>query len=295
MEPTENTKFLEARSSMESEELDFGDSNARFNYEMPKRDHTRRRQWVLLASNISLLLLNLGVFLMVTGYRIPRVLPDSHGGVRLPHQDWIAPALSEYETRTFDDQFSVHGKYRGLPRPELEEAWAYWVRNYTVRVPQPGWLDDAPPNRVLAEFQDEEGGIMGVFSFIHSIHCLKTIRQYMLPDFYPETIATFGRKPGEPLQRHMDHCIDMIRQSLLCHADMGLTVFEWSKDEKIPITINHKTQHMCVKESNVVKFLEENTVPPFGDILIHPWTGEQAFPRTEQKSSPEKKLGGQSQ
>lgn len=46
----------------------------------------------------------------------------------------------------------------------------FWI-DYTIRVPLPGWRN-ATPNSILAEFQDEKGGVMGTFSFLHNLHCL---------------------------------------------------------------------------------------------------------------------------
>jgi hypothetical protein len=104
------------------------------------------------------------------------------------YADWIAPAV-QLQLQTYDDKFEIHGRYRGKPRPELEAAWADYVRrkstliyfpshcsfntstDYTLRVPKPGWAN-ATPDAILTEFQDEQGGIMGTFSYIHNIHCL---------------------------------------------------------------------------------------------------------------------------
>ena len=57
---------------------------------------------------------------------------------------------------------------------------------------------------------------------------------------------------------------------------MTLNVFEWHKDERRPINLHH-SQHVCKNKEKLTKFLEENTVPPVGGILVHPWTGTNAI------------------
>jgi hypothetical protein len=43
------------------------------------------------------------------------------------HTDWIASAV-QLQLQIYDDKFEIHGPYRGKPRPELEAAWANYVR-----------------------------------------------------------------------------------------------------------------------------------------------------------------------
>ena len=44
--------------------------------------------------------------------------------------------------------------------------------DFTLRIPKPGWRNASTPTSILTEWGDEEGGIMGTFSFLHNIHCL---------------------------------------------------------------------------------------------------------------------------
>ncbi|KAK2051542.1 hypothetical protein LY76DRAFT_528375 [Colletotrichum caudatum] len=243
-------------------------------YKSRKGRKQRQGAWTLFAVNVFVLLLNIGVFLMMGVPRATSVAKDADG-IRLPHAGWVAPAI-ELELRSFDDKFGVHGDFRGKPRPELDNAWAEPLRrkssDYTVRVPKPGWRNSTSPNTILAEWQDEKGGIMGTFSFLHNLHCLKTIRQYMLPEYYPDIAKKFKPTPEEPIPEHIDHCIDILRQSELCHADMSLMVFEWHEDDLLPVDIHH-AQHVCANTDRLSEFMKLNSVPPFGSILVHPWTG----------------------
>jgi hypothetical protein len=54
---------------------------------------------------------------------------------------------------------------------------------------------------------------------------------------------------------------------------MSLMVFEWHEDNSRPVDIHH-AQHICANTDKVNKFLEANSVPPFGSILVQPWTGK---------------------
>ena len=54
---------------------------------------------------------------------------------------------------------------------------------------------------------------------------------------------------------------------------MALMLFEYRKDEPLPVNIHH-AKHVCANTDKLNKWLEENTVPPFGHILVNPWTGK---------------------
>ncbi|KAG7040098.1 hypothetical protein JMJ77_0010375, partial [Colletotrichum scovillei] len=208
------------RPDSDSDDDDSEQGFLRDKQESRKANQQRQIGWTLLAVNFFVLLLNVGLVLMMSSPKSASVTETSDG-VHLPHADWVAPAI-DFELRSFDDKFGVHGPFRGKPRPELDDAWADPLRNYTVRVPKPGWRNSTSSKTILTEWQDAEGGIMGTFSFLHNLHCLKTIRQYMLPEYYPEMADKFKATPEEPIPEHIDHCIDILRQSELCHADMSL-------------------------------------------------------------------------
>ncbi|KAH8200219.1 hypothetical protein TruAng_005611 [Truncatella angustata] len=148
--------------------------------------------------------------------------------------------------------------------------------DYTIRVPQAYSRNPSSPASIITEFQDEKGGVMGTFSYLHNLHCLKTIRHYILRDYYPKAAELYKPTPEEPIPEHIDHCIDILRQSELCHADMSLVIFEWHENEEKPVNLHH-SQHVCAKPDNLNKFLEANSVPPLGHILVNPWTGRNPF------------------
>jgi hypothetical protein len=107
----------------------------------------RKRHWAFLAVNAFVLLLNIGVLLMISAPKdideagnmktipYPRFPHDGqlkypgygHGKALLQRlttaTDWIDDVI-DFELQVYDDQFGNHGEFRGVPRPELDEAWA---------------------------------------------------------------------------------------------------------------------------------------------------------------------------
>lgn len=54
-------------------------------------------------------------------------------------------------------------------------------------------------------------------------------------------------------------------------------IFEWQEHARTPINL-HGARHICANPDKLNRWLEAHTVPPFGSILKHPWTGIQTPP-----------------
>ncbi|KAK2011971.1 hypothetical protein LZ32DRAFT_320239 [Colletotrichum eremochloae] len=73
---------------------------------------------------------------------------------------------------------------------------------------------------------------MGTLEVFHQLHCLDMIRRYTYPEFYP--VDKF-RTRKEFMRDHIEHCIDMLRQALMCFGDTGLVTFHWVEDTRVPV------------------------------------------------------------
>lgn len=108
-----------------------------------------------------------------------------------------------------DDDFDIKDpanmKYKGLPRPELDEAWDNLINHMNIRV-QPE--EARQSNFTSVELNDGSGDLFGMPAVFHSLHCLKTLRRIQFPESYPDSWERY--KPPFPggINDHVDHCID---------------------------------------------------------------------------------------
>nr|XP_036583921.1 uncharacterized protein CTRU02_06052 [Colletotrichum truncatum]KAF6793180.1 hypothetical protein CTRU02_06052 [Colletotrichum truncatum] len=111
--------------------------------------------------------------------------------------------------RTLDDEFDVQNptnlKFKGQPRPELDEAWDGLLKGMNIRVHS---SEAKQANFTSIELADSSGDVFAMPAVFHNLHCLKTIRHYLFPKSYPEDWEYL--KPSAPgeISPHMDHCID---------------------------------------------------------------------------------------
>ena len=71
----------------------------------------------------------------------------------------------------------------------------------------------------------------------HSLHCLNMIRKRVYAETYPEMLT-------ENAITHVDHCIESLRELIMCEGNMTPIPIEWSeKGERI--NPNYAQKHSC--------------------------------------------------
>lgn len=74
-------------------------------------------------------------------------------------------------------------------------------------------------------------------------------------------------------RNHNEHCIDTLRQSIMCHADTTPATMRWDQTQKLPI-INVSSPHECVNWASINGWARQRSVDTFEPgYLIHPKFG----------------------
>lgn len=171
--------------------------------------------WVVHFVQFAILIAVLGVF-----YSNPWTLPEkpSHAG---------APEISNNMPVTFTDDV-YHGNtslYVGMPTDEMDERWEQLYHQYVT--------------------VDKKQTQLSVY---HQMWCLDFLRKMCTPYFYfPEAgIEELGR-----LGVQRQHCIDQLRQYVMCNADVTEMPIEEVDGVKIGSSrVEHK---QCVDYSALLE------------------------------------------
>jgi hypothetical protein len=177
------------------------------------------------------------------------------------------------------------GKYRGPPRPEQDEAWESLLRcklsaahsldledllltifsDNNLRV-QKADLEKA--NLTSVPLRDAAGGYLVTLDVFHSLHCVNKVRKSYYSDYYHDP------NPIADQQEHFDHCIDLLRQVIMCHGDVSLHTYEWKDDYRWPWP-SMQTTHQCRNWDRLMDWSQDHNIPSLtGPILSHPTLGE---------------------
>lgn len=173
-----------------------------------------------------------------------------------PVNDAVAPY--PYVHREFNGSLWYQSPFKGPPTPEVEKAW-YDIMKYGMisvtktdieMVKHPDWSAQFPP--------EAGGGYIAATIGSHQLHCLHYIWQDHYMTYFPKTQDKAQRVP-ELYERHYEHCVDYIRQSLMCQFDTGIIPYTWVLDHQNP-TPNAYTHHKCVDWDALQTWLGNRTV-----------------------------------
>ncbi|PYI09312.1 hypothetical protein BO78DRAFT_405066 [Aspergillus sclerotiicarbonarius CBS 121057] len=165
----------------------------------------------------------------------------------------------EMERKTIYASIESENPFKGAPSEELDHAWHQLFINSNIRVT----ADDlAKINRTSVPINDEKGGY------------------YAIPVVY-QNYYHIG-KPTTPV--HIEHCVDNLRQNIMCKADVALLTFSWDPDDRAPKP-NFVVEHECANWDKVDKWAEDHKFDIFDETtLIHPTLGP-SFPEAEYKAT----------
>lgn len=147
------------------------------------------------------------------------------------------------------------------------------------------------PNKTAPEPESEGTGYLVILNVFHDLHCLDSIRHsmwYFLEEqwnstYNPYTLfdspmdALFERGGKGMSVDHVDHCIDVLRQSTQCNADITPNVYQYSaKVNKIMArgTVVHECRNFDRINDWAKQHETSNPVGMFGD---GPELGKCAF------------------
>ncbi|KAI9877631.1 MAG: hypothetical protein M1830_003246 [Pleopsidium flavum] len=147
---------------------------------------------------------------------------------------------------------------KGPPTPQVEDAWHSIMQYGVIRVPASDILRIGH-NLTAVQFPPSAGGGFPVIaSGTHAIHCLHYIWQDHYTFAIPE-VQTLKNEIPEMYERHYEHCVDYIRQYLMCKFDATVIPLNWVRDHQNP-TPNGNTIHRCVNWDGLQSWLKDRAV-----------------------------------
>lgn len=204
-------------SSMQ-DEADVGllQSGARYRLPKPRSAKTIiRLQWIVIAFlSITVLLSSFGInkhsFTAVNEFNDHVFSPVQH--------------LLRYRNVVYVAGFGTElSEYQGAPSPENDAAWSDL---YNFGISRISKSDAAQLANKTVPIANDPGQYAVSLDVFHQLHCLNMVRKRVW--------ATEVYLPEDELMgiEHIDHCIDTIRQSLMCAVDVTPLPFIWVEEDK---------------------------------------------------------------
>jgi len=183
-----------------------------------------------------------------------------------------------YKKVSFDNRLDTSSIDKGEPHPELDNVWKDIFLNANIRLSK----DEMQKINKTAPVELYDGsGYYGQLSVYHHLHCLRYIRDILYPDYYNKR-NTPNRNIQVDVSVHVKHCINDIRQALMCHADTSVVTFEWEPKYRKPWPV-FSNDHTCVDWGALDNWSSKRSFSLFDQkSLVHPELG-LAFPLIDGK------------
>lgn len=107
----------------------------------------------------------------------------------------------------------------------MDKAWQFldhdiWtVSEDTVRRVH---KDPSRAIKVDSKWGMGDDAYIATYDFVHQIHCLNTLRKEIHYGRYWNSTP-----PSEMHLAHRNHCLHMLLQAIVCHADVDVITYEW--------------------------------------------------------------------
>lgn len=125
-------------------------------------------------------------------------------------------------------------RFSGPPTEEVDAAWEELIfgRYVNFRDEEVKWMnrDSGVPDLTFTNMTIPKQLVPGIYGgpdMLHSLHCVNGLRKHL-------DMAYYEGEPGIPKEyqkMHIYHCIEQLRQAVLCHGDMTPVTLKPVTDE----------------------------------------------------------------
>jgi hypothetical protein len=169
-----------------------------------------------------------------------------------PAQDVLKYRIQKF-SQGFGDSSSLP-IYQQPPSPAVDAAWEA-LYHTTLGIPRSH--AQSLPNATVAANHDASAPYMVSLSVFHVLHCLDSVRKTVFHLAAGKSLAEIEHMmPGHgsgSVEMHLGHCIDAIRQQLMCDADVTPIVWQW--DESVgDVRVYANTVHVCRNYDDILEW-----------------------------------------
>ncbi|CAG8971744.1 hypothetical protein HYALB_00007224 [Hymenoscyphus albidus] len=206
-------------SKPESSEWLLGDESVDTKPTYSKVEGRALSNFIIGASLIILTVLN------ITQYWRSITAPNPSQIVYSPVQHLLSYELREFGTGKPGDP----SPYFGEPSTKLDRAWRDLYPSVYQLIPKESAAQLVEKTLIFPH--DPQRRYVVELEVFHLIHCLNMIRKSTRPDYYKGFAPGIVNSHTEDLlfgPEHVSHCIESIRQAIMCHVDVTPYTWIWN-------------------------------------------------------------------
>ncbi|KAK2020657.1 hypothetical protein LX32DRAFT_606149 [Colletotrichum zoysiae] len=175
----------------------------------------------------------------------------------------------EYEEWNWEtDSEMANSGFTGPPTPELEAKWINISQVPAVIIPPErlSSLNRNPDPFVPVSSGSPSSGYIAGVEVFHHLHCLNALRQIVWRDSYSEGKVPVPNllRTREGARRHAEHCVETLRQALMCTSDVTPYLIYKTEDTSPgapPAREDFQASHRCRRFPKLLEWITDNGVP----------------------------------
>jgi len=187
-----------------------------------------------------------------------------------------------FDTVIFNGSLLKENVFRQEAGPEVDAAWASLGVDYRALSVPAELAEKAGLAQDQVKIREKYGGgYPANVEGLHHLHCLNLVRKSLYYNFdYYHTLGKGAFKNDDDiLHYHVSHCLDILRQQLMCTVDIGMLGQVWLYPDSPEAYVDFNTEHKCRNFDDVRQWAEDrqlpNIVPP--DFLEPPREGDTIY------------------
>ncbi|KAK4223862.1 hypothetical protein QBC38DRAFT_516132 [Podospora fimiseda] len=235
-----------------------------------RRQWTANTRWIIILFT-SLISTNIFTMLITS-----KAVQSNHKAAFIPPYG-IPPFFNDVSLQLKPQQIYAplydrdHSLYRKHDSPETEVAWRELTQldSGLLLLPKEQAAQVGIDPKKHAYWNNPEKGLVGHpvrLEATHQLHCLNLLRRYSY--FHYNYTSEYDAEPLKQVpfhyrRIHVDHCVDYLRNRLMCLSDMGLIPYFWLGDEGDVVGDMSRT-FTCRNYESVRQFVKAKAEPADG-------------------------------
>ncbi|TRX87839.1 hypothetical protein FHL15_011257 [Xylaria flabelliformis] len=180
--------------------------------------------------------------------------------------------------------FTLSSTYTAKPGPITDQAWHDLVNTggmFPMSLEEFAKVNDSPETGIKYT-HDAQGRYLGTLAATHQIHCVNSLRKGLWFNYKHYKDMNDVLFQGEdPPEEHLTHCVEMIRNAVMCFGDVSVITYNWKEGHAGP-KASFKSMHSCQKWDKIEEWRSAHNVTENVKTLDRP-VGLLDKPRNDAK------------
>jgi len=255
----EYTKLLGKESTESFHDSDTSSLTIEAGYEH-ERFHSFERKTFFKRAALTLIILLLVAYVIGSLTFMVMLYRGGEYQLRAPDPPYT-PAADVIRYVTVNSADGYDEDMQGFPSEAHDKAWMNLVHPSLSRASyEEMQLGHEDPEHSVA-VADGGGGYMISLGVYHELHCMRRLKMYVHKEHYYPKLAHGSPEDTYEL-KHLNHCLEAIRLSLMCAGNTAIYSFEWPHHNmkvRKPITKTN-SQRTCVNWNLLEKWARNRTI-----------------------------------